>query len=207
MSLQVQDSQVLVGAWQPRAVLVNMHLERDQPRTQQYQRGALYQASLCCLKDQCISWLIWVLMVAGKFCCWAASAANFNWNCCVHLINHIYQPGKLRDEENKQCHAMLHWVFPLNTECHQCQPQWIQQRKFGQLQPDWFAPTKSITLDTTRVVYLNSSQLEIDLSFRKQNNHKRVGALLPLYPWWTLTVGCFQALQNNQFLSYGEAWY
>lgn len=36
-------------------------------------------------------------------------------------------------------------------------------------------PTKNITSDTTRAIYLNSSQLEIDLSLRKQNYHRRVG--------------------------------
>lgn len=75
-------------------------------------------------------------------------------------------------------------------ECHQCQPQWIQERKFGQLQPDWFAPTKTITLDTIKAAYLNSSQLEIDLSFRKQNYHKSRGfvaslSLVDSYCWIT----------------------
>lgn len=134
----------------------------------------------------------------------------------MHFPYHVYQPGKLRDEENKKCHAMLHWLFPLNMECHQSQLQWIQKRKFGQLlfllQPCSFVPTKNTTSDTTRAVYLNSSESERGLSLRKQDYHRR-GCLERFFFFLCLSaLAVFLcALQNkhccNQFLSYHRPWY
>jgi len=51
-------------------------------------------------------------------------------------------------------------------------------------------PTKNITSDTTKAIYLNASQLEIDLSLRKQNYHKGVG-FLPLFAVGFLLLDVF----------------